>query len=374
MNSDFVSLSDGNQFADFTWDDLNPIYQNMNSATLWCGDKHWQNTTKSVNAVRLWFLFVGTVAYGELQLDIYNVNTNGTPDVAGGSLGSTTVTATGSLVSGNFNTFTFASPVSLTGGKFYAFVFRNLNATPTSNYPRYTRWSANQLWGDGLSRMGRGYVTTTNSGTSWTLATNTANIRIGYTDGTYEGMLVRYGAGLNSGAIYEGSGTGYGVTFTTKYAINLHTVQLALDKVGTVSGGDIGCRIYDKDSNLIATSLNLISATTISTTGCEYPFIFTPIKLNKDEKYWFIPYFETSKVGTGTIQNQTAEAEDSAESIALCRNLSLGSNPCSFNGTTLADVTTGVFYRQISLIRIWGNLDEPIPTPTGSSPDGWVNV
>lgn len=361
MNSSFANLSIGSAFKDFTWDDLNPVYYNISNANTFAGFSFWLDDDKSISEVTQYLLKVGTLAAGDIQLDIYDVGSNGFPDYVSGSLGSTTVADVTTYSSG-WNTFSFSTPIALTGKKYYACIWSNLNATPASNYMRFSYFTSSTLTGDGLNILDMGFKFSTNAGTSWTSSNGQTGMwRIKFSDDTYYGFPARNGMNNSVGALPDGATSGWfcGFLSPSDFKIKLVQLQVALDKVGTITSGDVGCYLYN-DIGLVATSLNQIDMTRISTTPYEYHFIFDNIELLKNTRYYIIPYY-IDRVGTGYLTLISGVSKDDATSIALIRKV-MGLDVRPYNGTTssFSEITTGDAPYYIIPVRLWGNLDEPI--------------
>ena len=368
MNSSFTNFSIGSQFRDFTWDDLTPAYQNLNNANYWAGFAFWLDEDKSVSEVMSYFLKTGTLAAGDSRVDIYDVLSNGNPDIAGGSLGNTT-TCDSAIYASGWQTYTFSPAVALTGGKYYCFLWKNLNATPASNYLRFSRLLAYQLSGDGLGIVDLGFKYTSNAGTSWTRAGNTARWRVKFSDDSYIGFPAIYGVNVALGQLPIPPTSGIVPGFLTPdFKIKLNQVQIALDRIGTITSGDLGCYLYN-DGGLVATSLNQIDMLQISLTPYEYHFLFDNIELEKNTRYYLVPFY-INKVNTGYITVVAGQSKDDATSMALIRNvMGLDVRTYNYGGSVFSETTTGSAPYYVIPLRLWGNIDEPIvPEDGGASP------
>jgi hypothetical protein len=155
-----------------------------NAAANYCGALWTTDTAKTLNAVRLFMSSAtGTVAIGQLQLDIY-------ASAAGAPTGSSLATAASTVAGSAAWQVWSGLSLSLSANTGYWFVVRNLNATPASNF--VTIRAFQHL----LGSLGGGRILTsslassTNSGSSWTSNANaTPVIRLDFSDSTSAGSL-----------------------------------------------------------------------------------------------------------------------------------------------------------------------------------------
>ena len=211
----------------------------FNSADVWGGFSfvpRFSDTSKTLNKVLFRIAtVVGVLGSGDISCALYSQDSAGKP--ASQIEVSTTVssTPTGAAwveVSG------FSSAV--TRGERYYLVFRNLNATPSSNYFSIA-YQGNTGGNNGfalgvLHYLGWSKVHSTDSGVTWgNSSTINTNFRLEYSDGTFEGMANRGCAYVAGTAIY-GSGRKSGGIFTSLNAtMNVIGIAMTVGKLNNPS-------------------------------------------------------------------------------------------------------------------------------------------
>lgn len=223
------------------------------SAT-WLDSSFVADRSVTLNTVRAYVTITGTLGASDLVCDIYS-DANGLPNASLASVTLGAVPATGWIT---FSGFTQA----LTAGTPYHIVFRNANASPTSNYATYI-FSTPSLFQGSLSQgtvgsnlYGWNAIRSTNSGTSWSVwQACIAGVRLGYSDGTFDGMLLRTWSGATD-LIYSTRASG--VKFTTPATwptLNVAAVSFTMGGRGGSPSGNAQAQIYTGASpTLLATS------------------------------------------------------------------------------------------------------------------------
>jgi hypothetical protein len=107
----------------------------------------------------------------------------------------------------------------------------------------------------------------------------------------------------------------------------------------------------------------------ISLTPYEYHFLFDNIELEKNTRYYLVPFY-INKVNTGYITVVAGQSKDDATSMALIRNvMGLDVRAYNYGGSVFSETTTGSAPYYVIPLRLWGNIDEPIvPEDGGASP------
>lgn len=139
----------------------------------------------------------GSLAGTDITCDLYDsAGSNGAPGAAieSGKVPSATITAAGWY---NWTGFTTA----LTAGVQYWVVFKNVNASQATNNCTFRDvimpWG-HQL-GSSINRFGWGRASSTNGGSTWSTGNGRTALRLGYSDGSYDGLPISNLAAAASG-------------------------------------------------------------------------------------------------------------------------------------------------------------------------------
>ena len=297
--------------------------------------------SKTVNKVRV---FVSAVTTGgnapsALQADVYS-DTGGSTGQPNASLGSTQTITGGIPSAAGWIEFTGLS-VAVTAGTQYWSVLSNQDASPaTKNVTyRYCTGAIGAPLAGASSAPFNGPVALTYNGTTWSLVgVGAAMPRIGYSDGSYDGLpFSNTGAGTNKafGTTSGGSSNQVGVRFTTPSNATLNALGVAMQvcKIGSPTGFPV-FQLYNNAGTLLAATPSITVGTPTTSTS------------NSD---WLYGQFSTLPAGiAGGTSLNVMLADSAADSSANCYRLNNeitfdtdgNSTPLlPFNGT-LIEVTT----------------------------------
>lgn len=210
--------------------------QTLSASTNWTAIALLPRANHTLSAVRVMVGAVsGTLNAGDLDLEVYTDNGSGKPSAPlGGGCASTTVTTlpTGAL----FVEWTGLS-CPLTRGTPYYLVVKNLNGSPASNNFSLRGGAGNTAHPNagtvGQTVGGNVYLTTTNSGTAWTLVSNQLPFyRVAYSDdSSYSGFPITQIIGSDpTNLIY--AGREFGSAFTSP-AVALKAAGIGMNVVST---------------------------------------------------------------------------------------------------------------------------------------------
>lgn len=161
------------------------------AAANWYALSFVADSARTLSTIRTYVSAVaGTLGGSDITCDLYDsTGTAGAPgsSIETGKVPTATITAAGWYTWTGFST-------ALTSGQQYWAVFKNANGTPASNnctFRNLTALLGVPLLGVSLSpRNSWGRATSTNSGSTWSLAAVTTAIRVGYADGTFDGLPI----------------------------------------------------------------------------------------------------------------------------------------------------------------------------------------
>ncbi|HXZ57710.1 MAG TPA: carboxypeptidase-like regulatory domain-containing protein, partial [Gaiellaceae bacterium] len=137
--------------------------------TAWAGQTFTPTITGQLNRIDV-ELFCSACSGTNPDITVSIRNTTGSPAVpTGADLGTATLPGFNDGAAGGLKTVTFASPVTLTAGTHYAFIFRS-TATRTGSYA-YTCSCATTGFSNSNPYANGQFVTSSNSGSSWTADT-----------------------------------------------------------------------------------------------------------------------------------------------------------------------------------------------------------
>lgn len=209
------------------------------ASTSWWAYAFVPDSARTINTLRAYVSAVaGTLASGDITASLYDsTGTNGAPgsSIETGKLPSATITAAGWYDFTGFST-------ALTAGQLYYIVLKTGNATPASNnctFRTITFANANPpLTGSSLNRQGWGSAFSTDGGLSWNFRIGSIGHRIGYSDGSFDGIPVSATA---SAAVGDGvySTRESGIKFTSPINANLKVYGIGMylnSKTGAPTG------------------------------------------------------------------------------------------------------------------------------------------
>lgn len=246
-----------------------------NAAANWVGFSFVADSGRTLSTARVFVSALsGTLGASDMTCDLYDsAGTSGAPGAAieSGKLPTATITAS------NWYTFT-GFTTALTAGQTYWLVIKNVNGVPASNFATfraasYVTAAAYWLLGSTTNRQCWGFANSTNSGSTWSLSIWRLGLRVGYADGSYDGMPTSAaGAAAVGDGVYaarEG-----GVKFTSPNAV-LKVAGLAMlvtTKTGSPTGApQLGLWTGGGSPTLLAYT-NPIPATAITTTQWVYSY------------------------------------------------------------------------------------------------------
>lgn len=218
------------------------------------------DATKTINLVRIRIhSIVGSLAATDVSLEIQADDGSGHP--SGTSLGSTT-TVSPALAALTWSEFSGLS-VSLTGGRQYWAVIKNNNGTPASNYPQIRAPQANlqslmSLGGVGTNVYSWGISTTADGGTTWSHSSQSGGVfRIGYSDGSYDGIPIQSAGADTTNKIYSTNYNGLKLTLpgTSSLSYNIVGLAMIITKTGSPAGSVV-LNLYN-NTTLLASTLSL---------------------------------------------------------------------------------------------------------------------
>lgn len=251
----------------------------VNAANTSIGHTFWCPSAKNVSSIGLRIASkTGTVNYGEIEVKLYPVSpSTGYPDLTN-VLGTTTATSTGSYAFSStvYMNFVFSSPIALSANTQYCFLYRNLNASPASNYfsveyAAYTRIIDGEATGIGNESR----ISSTNN-TSWTRAAYGGNWYVIFDDNTSLGLPITWAATQSFGQT--------SFTFKTpKFRLKLNCLKANCVRSGTYTNTTI-CRI-SKAGTTVADSKNYYNFANYSNSSAFIPFLFDDIVLEPDTLY-----------------------------------------------------------------------------------------
>ena len=215
-----------------------PASFNTSAAASWWALSFVADSARTLSTARLYVSNVtGTLGASDVTCDLYDsTGTGGAPgsSIETGKLPSAAITAAGWY---SFTGFTTA----LTAGQQYWLVVKNVNGTPASNFPQMRMIDSlvnGTLLGSSLNRQQWANGTSTNSGTTWSLGSTGNTLRVGYADGSFDGLCANAvaAAGVGDG-VYSARESG--VKFTTPPNGVLKVLGLAMfvsAETGTPTG------------------------------------------------------------------------------------------------------------------------------------------
>ncbi len=238
------------------------------------------DSARTLSTVRAFVSAVtGTLGASDVTCDLYDsTGTSGAPGstIETGKVPTATITASGWYTFSGFTT-------SLTAGQMYWLVFKNANIIPASNFPTFRTLTfggtpqhllgtaTRQFWARGSS---------TNSGSTWTVTVGSVACRVGYADGTFDGIPASNTASAAVGDGVYGTRES-GVKFTSPANAVLNVAGLALT-VATKTGSPTGSPrlgLWTGSTPALQAYTNTIPATAITATQWVYSYFASNVVL-----------------------------------------------------------------------------------------------
>lgn len=262
--------------------------QQLNAAGTWyaaslVGPAFGAGVPKSLNSVRFFATSVanpGSLATSDLTCSLYS-DLNGSPNTLLEGPVSCVAVPAGNSTWVDWTGFT----TTLTAGQMYWLVWKNANGTPATNNVTYRTGNNGTYVGVGQcvgsTTYGSGVVkNTTNSGTSWNqVAYSSCGWRVGYSDGSYDGMPVNNIGQLGASSIAFGKQE-IGVRFTSPpVVLNVAGLGMAVIKNGSPAG-NLRLRLYTgSGANIVlrGTTSVIAAANVGSASGFMYSAYFPSV-------------------------------------------------------------------------------------------------
>jgi len=298
---------------------------------------------KTLSKVKVYGAAVsGTLAGGDLRLDVFSSTTAGVPNVSLSSTTTVTATPTGA----GWVEFTGLSQ-ALTANTQYWLVVRNLNASPASNNLTIQTGAANTAPTPGNgSGTGIGWHrrTTTDAGGTWTSGpiASPAGWRVEYSDGTFDGLPVSAFGGIGTTfGIYGTRKFGVRLTSPTNAGLKVRGVTMLLLRTGTPQ--PLAYELLNGTTSLGASGTVDLGATILSTSSGAYvpAFFAAPVTVPAGTDLRVVA---TAPGGGGSTANCArgggyTAVENNANSKAL---MPYGARQTYYDGSTWAEDDTVV--------------------------------
>lgn len=318
----------------------------VNAAGTWSALGVLLDTTRTLNKVRVWCTTSGSPIAADFRCELYSHS--GTTGAPNASLQTATVPA--SISNGAWIEWTGLS-TSLTAGTMYWLVFKNLNATPGTNFYSISVHGSTSattpttllgaVGGDPTTNWGWGMRRTLNSGTAWATSPITAcgTIRLEFADGYFAGFPL---GATNTQLVYSAREAGAYV-ISPDVPLNVTGINMPIVKTGTPTGF-VRYRLYIGSSaspTLIGTTGSLPSVATVVTTPFGYyPLYFSsPITIPPSSPIRVVLSETTqSDVSTNRYNALAWDIENDANTKALMG--SIQSTLSTDGGATFAETDT----------------------------------
>ncbi len=200
----------------------------------WFGLSFVPDSARTLSTVRAYISAVGgTLAGSDVTCDLYD--STGTSGGPGASI-ETGKTPTATPSAAGYYDWTGFTTV-LTAAKQYWLVWKNANGTPGTNFPTF-RYLSTFLTsmvaqtGSSVATENWGSATSTNSGSTWTRTSAATNLRVGYSDGSYDGILANNSASAGvSFGVYSTRECGVKFTSPANSVMNVRGVAFLINGV-----------------------------------------------------------------------------------------------------------------------------------------------
>lgn len=307
------------------------VDRTSNNANLWHVYGFVPKESKTINEACIYVQTKsGTLGASDYSMGIYLSTSLGKPT----SVQATSTTVSPALASTTLSCFTGFS-FAATAGRQYWFVVKNLNGTPASNnitirVPGGGR--TNQMYGGSQGNnpyTGFAYLETSDGGTNWNNVTSNggSNIRIKYSDNTYDGFAVSYPiAAADQGTgnrVYSARELGNLFTTPANFTAKLKCISFPAAKIGSPTG-NLRYRLY-QGTTLVDTTNDTAEVATFGVQDAAYPLCFnTAVQLAGSTAYRIVMAESTQ---SDTSSNTYAPMSWVVDSSTPTQNLR------PFNGT-----------------------------------------
>ena len=225
------------------------------------------DASKTVDKVYLYLSRTGTSP--TYTLGLYSNNASGLPDgTPYSSVNFTVVTSAYHWLAIDLPDYTW------TAGQTYHFVLKYASGTVNSTNRAIIEYI-------GAKTPGRGVLTSTNNGTSWTTTTYEPTFRVLYTD--TNSFVQPYVSAAGYGFLGT---TNYGQKFTLPYTIAVTNISVRMYRQSTATGSVQMCIRKWSDKSLVVSSV--VAKASVPTTNTWVKFNFaSPITLTASNMYYF---------------------------------------------------------------------------------------
>jgi hypothetical protein len=228
---------------------------------------------KTLTEVSMWFTgFGGTLSAGDLQCDIVPDNGTGTPNIAGGALATATIASPPNVASW----VRWAFNLALTAATPYWAVFRNNNASLSATIQSSgANTGPFTTGGNGLFGWSRRLNNSTNwASPNWgAVSACVAGMRLGFSDGTYNG-LPHQGI-VDAASAYQANEVGMKFTMPAGAIFNCAGLGFWMSGIGTALNiGGAKFRLYAGNDTVPLAETAVAGATSIVNNASWYALYF----------------------------------------------------------------------------------------------------
>jgi len=282
---------------------------------------------KTLTGIRLNLSAInGTVNGSNVQVSLCG-DTNAAPNA---TCDNTTTLASGTISAG-VKDFTVSK--ALTFGTTYWVVVKNLNSTPTTNYPtiRAITNSTGQWNGTDVRTHGWRFRTTTD-GSTWTVTplADASGMRFAYSDSTYSGLMLT----SQTGPMKAYGGTSVGALIAAPASGTILGLSFYIVKTGTPTG-TLSYSIYAGSSTTPLATTYSIPLGEVYTSGAMIPLYFSsPVTVVEGTSYHVVISNSAADSSSNCYSLYTGAMDTDVASLAL---RPMGIQATSFDGTTRTD-------------------------------------
>lgn len=232
----------------------------------------------------------GSIAAADITCSLQGADSSGNPD--GTSIETRPATSVASTAWNKFEGFTTA----LTAGRQYFLVFKNIHATPASNWVNFrTVYGVPREVGafGNTGRYNWGRKTSTDSGAAWSALGPSGTYAVEYSDGVMRGVPIEDAATTVAGTgIYNTREIGTRFTAPVNVKLNVRGVAMLHSGMTGAPTGTFRHRLYSTSSNfpgteptLLATSVDLHPTALNPQADYQFGIFSTPIELTPGVQY-----------------------------------------------------------------------------------------
>lgn len=295
----------------------------LNLAANWNAFSFVADSARTIDNARLNFSAVnGTLGGSDITLDLYA--SDGTSSSPGTVIESGKL-PTAAISAATWFTFTGFNTVA-TPGQQYWFVLKNVNGTPATNNctSRYTGTYTNAPFGS-TARQSWAQAASANSGSTWSVTNGRSALRVGYADGTFDGIPIH-----NAQAALIGDGI-----YATRESGNIFTMY------GNLRPNVIGIAMTAATKTGSPTGAQRFGLWTGSTPSLQAYTNSLPTTAGTTNQWLYSYFSSTVVIEPGTVcrvtQGETAQADASGNRFNNYENFfdsqSDSAALMSFNGT-----------------------------------------